>query len=134
MHVCTVRGCNIQKRQKESVPIRRFPKRGDAEQRWIETFANSYLSRLEHLQIVKRQYFVGHQHFDEQYYYQKRNGAFLLKCDFLNFGIKSNLSTSIFIFSTISQILLTKFYVLLPQTYRNLKSIKFTNFLSITCF
>ena len=56
------------KRQKESVPIHRFPNGGDAGQRWIEACANSYSTRLEYLQVVKRQYFVCHRHFDEQYY------------------------------------------------------------------
>ena len=71
--------------QKESVPTHRFPKRGDAGQRWIEACANSYLSRLEYLQVVERQYFVCHRSFDEQYYYQKRNGAFFLKGGFFQF-------------------------------------------------
>ena len=38
---------------------------------------------------------------------------------------KSSLSTSVFIFSAIFQILKIKFYVVLIQTSRNLKSIKF---------
>ena len=76
---------DIKKRQKESVPINRFPNRGDAGQRWIEACANSYLSRLEYLQVVERQYFVCHRRFDEDYYQQKRNGAFLLKCGFFQF-------------------------------------------------
>ena len=54
----------------------------------------------------------------------------------LNFFIiiktKSNLSTPVFIFSAISQILETKFYVFCTQTCRNLKSMKFVNLLSIT--
>ena len=70
------------KRQKESVPIHRFLKR-DVGQRWIEVCGNSYLWRLGYLQVVERQYFICLRHFDEQYYYQKRNGAFLLKCNFL---------------------------------------------------
>ena len=61
------------------MPIHRFPMR-DAGRRWIEACANSYLSRLEYLQVVERQYFDCHGLFDKQYYYQKRNGAFLLKC------------------------------------------------------
>ena len=65
---CAVYGCTTKKRQNESVRIHRFPKRGYAGQRWIETCANSYLSRLEYLQVVKRQYFVCHRHFDELYY------------------------------------------------------------------
>ena len=44
---------------------------------------------------------------------------------FSNFETKSSLSTSVFIFSAISQILKTTFYVFWTQTYRNLKSIKF---------
>ena len=76
---CAVRGCTTKKHQKESVPIYHFPKRGDAGQRWIEACANSYLSRLGYVQVVERQYFVCHRHFDEQYYCQKINGVFLLK-------------------------------------------------------
>ena len=45
------------------------------------------------------------------------------------FGTKSSLSTSVFIFSNIYQILKTKFYIFWTQTCRNLKSIKFANFL-----
>ena len=44
---CAVRGCTTKRRRNESVPIYRFPKRGDAGQRWIGACANSYLSRLE---------------------------------------------------------------------------------------
>ena len=77
---CAVRGCTTKKRQKKCVPIHRFLKRGDARQRWIEDCANSYLSRLKYLQVVKRKYLVCHRHFDGQYYYRKRNGAFFLKC------------------------------------------------------
>ena len=62
------------------MPIHRFPKRGDAGQRWIEACANSYLSRLEYLQVVKIKYFFCHRNFDYQYYYRKGNGASLLKC------------------------------------------------------
>ena len=51
---CAVRGCSNKRGRKESVPIHRFPKRGDAGQRWIETCANSYLSRLEYCQVVER--------------------------------------------------------------------------------
>ena len=40
------------------MPIHRFPKREDAGQRWTEACANSYLSSLEYLQLVERQYFV----------------------------------------------------------------------------
>ena len=82
---CAVRGCATKKRQKESVSIHRFPKRGDNGQRRIEACANCCLPRLEYLQVGERQYFVCHRHFDEQYYYQKRNGAFLLKCGFFQF-------------------------------------------------
>ena len=37
---CAVRGCSTKKSQKESVPIHRFPERGDAGQRWIYHFPN----------------------------------------------------------------------------------------------
>ena len=40
--------------------IHRFPKRGDARQRWIEACVNSYLLRLEYLQVVERKVFVWH--------------------------------------------------------------------------
>ena len=60
--------------------IHRFPKRENAGQRWIEACANPYLSRLEYLQVIERQFFVCHRHFDEQCFYQKKNGDFLLKC------------------------------------------------------
>ena len=43
------------------------------------------------------------------------------------FGTKSSLSTSVFIFSTISQILKTKFYVVWTQTCKKLTLIKFAN-------
>ena len=46
---------------------------------------------------------------------------------FFIFLTKSCLSTSGFIFSIISRILKSKFYVFLTQTCRNLKSIKFAN-------
>ena len=52
---------------------------------------------------------------------------------FLNFETKRSLSTSVFIFSTISQILKRNCYVLQTQTCRNLRSIKLSNFSSITC-
>ena len=52
---------------------------------------------------------------------------------FFNFESKSSLSTSVFILSTIFQILKGTFHVLYTQTCRNLKSIKFANFSSITC-
>ena len=61
---CADRGCT-KRVQKESVPIHRFRKREDARQRWIEACANSYLSRLEYPQVLERQYFVCHRHFDE---------------------------------------------------------------------
>ena len=48
-----------------------------------------------------------------------------------NFDTKISISTSVFIFSTISQILKRKVYVLWTQTCRNLKSITFANFLSM---
>ena len=38
------------------------------------------LVEVKYLQVVQRQYFFCHQHFYKQYYYEKRNGAFLLKC------------------------------------------------------
>ena len=31
-------------------------------------------------QVMERQYYVCHGHFDQQYCYQKKNGAFLLEC------------------------------------------------------
>ena len=52
---------------------------------------------------------------------------------FFNFETKSRISTSVSIFSNISEILETKFYALWTQTRRNLKSVKFANFRSITC-
>ena len=76
---CAVSGCTTKRGRKGGVPIHRFPKRGNAGQRWIDACANPYLSRLEYLQVVEGKYFVCHQHFEEKYYYQKRNGAFLLK-------------------------------------------------------
>ena len=45
------------------MPIHRFPKIEDARQRWIETFANSYLSRLEYRQVLERKPFICHRHF-----------------------------------------------------------------------
>ena len=84
---CAVRGCTTKRGRKEIVHIHRFPKRGDARQRWIEACANSYLSRLEYRQVVERKCF------------------FIIKT-------KSSLPISVFIFSAISQILETKFYVL----------------------
>ena len=62
------------------MPIHQFPKRGHAGQRWIGACANSYLSRLEYRQVVEWKFFVCHRHFDEKYFYQKRNGGFLFKC------------------------------------------------------
>ena len=124
-----VRRCTTKKHQKGIVPIHQFPKRGDAGKRWIEACANSYLSRLEYRQITERIFFVCHQHFDEQYFNQKSNGASLLKCGavstinlpsatdvssgddeilaiyivnlFIIIKTKSNLSTPVFIFSFI---------------------------------
>ena len=52
---------------------------------------------------------------------------------FFIFEAKSSLSISVLIFSTISQILKSKFYVLWTQTCKILKSIIFTDFRSITC-
>ena len=72
-----VRGCTSKRGQKKNVSIHRFPKRENAGQRSIEACANLYLSRLEYLQVLERQFFVWHRHFDEQCFYQKRNGAFL---------------------------------------------------------
>ena len=51
---------------------------------------------------------------------------------FLIFETKSSLSTSFFIL-TISQILKNKFYFISTETYRNQKTVKFANFLNITC-
>ena len=48
----------------------------------------------------------------------------------LNFETKSSLSPSVFIFSKITEIFETKLYVLWAQTCRNLKSIKFANYLN----
>ena len=52
---------------------------------------------------------------------------------FFSFQTKNSLSTSVFIISTISQMLETKFYVFCTQTCENLESIIFANLLSITC-
>ena len=52
---------------------------------------------------------------------------------FFVFQTKNNLSTSLYIFSTILQILKIKFYVFWTQTRRKLKPIKLANFSSITC-
>ena len=52
---------------------------------------------------------------------------------FFNFETKSSLSMFVFFFFTISQIKKKIVYVLWIQTCRNVKSIKFANFLSITC-
>ena len=49
------------------------------------------------------------------------------------FQSKCFLSASNSIFFAISQILKAKFYVFWEQTSKNLKSVKFTDFLSITC-
>ena len=59
--------------------IHRFPKRENARQRWIQACANPYLSRLEYLQVVERQFFVCHRNFEVQCFYCEWNGAFLLK-------------------------------------------------------
>ena len=56
---CAGRGCTTKRGRKESVPIHRFPKRGDAGQRWIEACANFYLSRLEYRQVIERKFYVG---------------------------------------------------------------------------
>ena len=76
---CAVRGCTSKRGRKKNGYIHRFPKRENAGQRWIEACANPYLSRLEYLQVVENKFFVCHRHFDEQCFYQNRNGAFLLK-------------------------------------------------------
>ena len=63
---------------------------------------------------------------------KKKFRQILLKLNFFFiFQTKSSLSTSAFIFSTIFQILKTKFHLLRRQTWRNLKSIKFANLPSI---
>ena len=77
---CAVSGCTSKRGRKNNVSIHRLPRKENAEQRWIEACANPCLSRLEYLQILERQFFVCHRHFNEQCFYQKRNGAFLLKC------------------------------------------------------
>ena len=51
---------------------------------------------------------------------------------FFSFETKSSLSTFVFILSTNSQIMETKFYVFWTQTSRKLKSI-FVNLIIITC-
>ena len=48
---------------------------------------------------------------------------------FFNFETKSSLSTSVSIFSIISQILKTKFYVFWAQTCRKSKNQKYVKFL-----
>ena len=55
---CAVRRCTIKRGWKESVPIHRFPKRGDVGQRWIEACANFYLSKLEYVQVVEGKFYV----------------------------------------------------------------------------
>ena len=52
---------------------------------------------------------------------------------FFIFETKSSLSTSFFILFTISRIFKSKCNVFWTQTCRNLKSIKFADFLSFTC-
>ena len=52
---------------------------------------------------------------------------------FLNRKTKSSLSSSVFIFANIFEILKTKFYALWTQTWRNIKSIIYATFLNITC-
>ena len=60
---------------------------------------------------------------------EKKISVYFAKIElFIISEIKSSLSTSVFIFSTISQILKTKFHVVWTQTCRNLKSIKLANF------
>ena len=60
---CAVRRCTTKRGRKESVPIHRFATRGNAGQQWIEACANSYLSRLEYLQVVERKFCVCHRNF-----------------------------------------------------------------------
>ena len=57
---CAVRGCTSKRGGKKNVSIRRFRKRENAGQRWIEACANPYLPRLEYIQVVERQFFVCH--------------------------------------------------------------------------
>ena len=47
---------------------------------------------------------------------------------FFNFQTKNGVSTSVFIFSVISQILKTKVYEVCRQKCRNLKSIKYSKY------
>ena len=49
------------------------------------------------------------------------------------FWTEIGLFTSTFTFDTITKILKTEFYVFWEQTYRNLKSIKFSNYLHVLC-
>ena len=49
---------------------------------------------------------------------------------FYTFQIKLSISTFVFIFSAISQILKTKFHEFWSQTRRNLESMKFANYLN----
>ena len=76
---CAVSGCTSKRGRKNNISIHRFPKEENAGQRWIEACSNPCLSRLGYLEVLGRQFFICHRHFDEQYFYQKRNGAFLLK-------------------------------------------------------
>ena len=113
---------NIEKRQKESVPIHLFPKRGDSGQRWIKAFANAYMSRVEYLQLVERQCNLFVINILMNNITNNREIApFFQSAVFFNFEIKISLSTSVFIFYTIPKILETKFYVLHTQTCGNLK-------------
>ena len=50
---------------------------------------------------------------------------------FLNFETESSLSTSVFMFSNNPEILETKFHALWTQKCRNIKSIKYANFVSV---
>ena len=52
---------------------------------------------------------------------------------FFIFQTKSCLSASVFIFSAVSQLLYTKFYLFWTQKCRNVKSIQFSNFPYVTC-
>ena len=62
------------------------------------------------------------------------NRLLLVIQHFFIFPNKTYVSAFIFMFPTISQILKSKFYVLWTQTCRNLKSTKFFDLPSITCF
>ena len=73
---CTVRGLYHQKASEGKCAHSSVSEERRCWTTMDRRMANSYLSRFEYLQVMKRQYFVCHRHFDEQYYQQKRNGAF----------------------------------------------------------